>query len=58
MHPLGSVFRHFTTLSLNMFFPDSQSKHSLVQLEAVCSCLTTCYLGKQSDPHLIAASSQ
>ena len=40
------------------FFPGSQPKPSLVQLEAVSSCPLTCYLGKETYPHLATTSFQ
>ncbi|KAK4831675.1 hypothetical protein QYF61_018672 [Mycteria americana] len=39
-------------------FPDIQSKHPLAQLEAVSSHPITCYLGKETDPHLSTTSFQ
>ncbi|KAK4824898.1 hypothetical protein QYF61_021138 [Mycteria americana] len=39
-------------------FPNIQSKPPLVQLEAISSRPITCYLGKQTDPHLSTPSFQ
>ncbi|KAJ7412155.1 hypothetical protein WISP_98814 [Willisornis vidua] len=38
--------------------PNIQSKPSLVQLEAVSSCLITCYFREETDPHLATSSFQ
>ncbi|KAK4816497.1 hypothetical protein QYF61_017458 [Mycteria americana] len=39
-------------------FPNIQSKPPLAQLEAISSRPVTCYLGKQTDPHLTTTSFQ
>ncbi|KAK4817898.1 hypothetical protein QYF61_002282 [Mycteria americana] len=39
-------------------FPNIQSKPPLAQLEAISSCPITCYLGKETDPHLSTTSFQ
>ncbi|KAK4824730.1 hypothetical protein QYF61_018118, partial [Mycteria americana] len=39
-------------------FPNIQSKPPLVQLEAISSRPITCYLGKETDPHLSTTSFQ
>lgn len=38
-----------------VFFPNSQSKALLVQLEADSICLVTCDLEEEADPHLTMA---
>ncbi|KAK4820014.1 hypothetical protein QYF61_017393 [Mycteria americana] len=38
--------------------PNIQSKPPLAQLEAISSCLITCYLGEETNPHLSTTSFQ
>ncbi|KAK4821136.1 LOW QUALITY PROTEIN: hypothetical protein QYF61_013522 [Mycteria americana] len=39
-------------------FPNMQSKHLLMQLEAISSCSITSYLGEETNPHLSTTSFQ
>ena len=39
-------------------FPNIQSKPPLVQSEAVSSCPITCYLGEETNTHLVTTSFQ
>jgi len=55
---LGSLFQCLTTLSVKNFFPNIRPKPALAQLEAIFSCPVTCYLGKQTNPHLATISFQ
>ncbi|KAK4823266.1 hypothetical protein QYF61_000233 [Mycteria americana] len=40
------------------FFPNTQFKPPLAQLEAVSSCPMACYLGEETDTHLVTTSFQ
>jgi len=54
--PLGSLFPCLTALLVKKILPNIQSKPSLVQLETIYCCPITCFLGKETDTHLAAAS--
>ncbi|KAK4816070.1 hypothetical protein QYF61_011294, partial [Mycteria americana] len=73
-HHIYMYFKNLRGLQLNHFpgqpvpvldnpfteeiFPNIQSKPPLAQLEAISSCPITCYLGKETDPHLSTTSFQ
>ncbi|KAK4821667.1 hypothetical protein QYF61_027135 [Mycteria americana] len=73
-HLIQTSFKYFQGWRLNHFpgqpvpmldnpfsevkFPNIQSKPPLVQLEAISSRPSTCYLGEETDPHLATTSFQ
>jgi len=55
---LGSLFQCLTTLSVKKFFPNIQSKPTLMQLEVIASCPITSYLGEETNTCLTTTSFQ
>jgi len=55
---LGSLFQCLITLFGEEIFPNIQSKPPLTQLETVPFCPVACYLGEETDTHIITSSFQ
>lgn len=54
----GQLFQCFTfeVKMVKTFFPNIQSHPPLAQLGTISSCPKTCYLGKETNTHLVTTS--